>query len=101
MEAPEEDGPGFSFRFPDPAPLARGDAVQLREVSFGFPAPPSSASAPGAGGGGKVHLMFHRLSLPIAPDARLCLVGPNGAGKSTLMKLLQGGAVHMLNAVDP
>jgi len=41
-------------------PLARGDAIQLREVSFGY-APSSSTS------GGEVQLMFHRLSLPIAP----------------------------------
>jgi len=62
--APEEEQAAFSFRFPEPGPLPRGDAIQLRDLCFAYP--------------GCHNNLFEKLSLPIVSDSRICLVGPNG-----------------------
>jgi ATP-binding cassette subfamily B protein len=55
-------------------PRGRGNAIELRNVSFRYP--------------GKEAWALHNLSLRLEPGEKLALVGENGAGKSTLVKLL-------------
>jgi ATP-binding cassette subfamily F protein 3 len=78
LTAPETEGGGFKFAFPDPG-LAPGlsENVQLRDVEFTY-------------GGAGASPLFQGLSFPIDCGTRLALVGKNGAGKSTLMKLIHG-----------
>nr|QKW93726.1 subtilin transport ATP-binding protein SpaT [Vitiosangium cumulatum] len=56
------------------APRGRGNAIELRDVSFRYP--------------GKEEWALRHLSLRLEPGEKLALVGENGAGKSTLVKLL-------------
>ncbi|HEX8819662.1 MAG TPA: ABC transporter ATP-binding protein [Archangium sp.] len=55
-------------------PRGRGNAIELRNVSFRYP--------------GKEAWALRNLSLRLEPGEKLALVGENGAGKSTLVKLL-------------
>lgn len=55
-------------------PRGRGNAIELRNVSFRYP--------------GKKAWALQGLSLRLEPGEKLALVGENGAGKSTLVKLL-------------
>ena len=56
------------------APRGRGNAIELRNVSFRYP--------------GKEAWALRNVSLRLEPGEKLALVGENGAGKSTLVKLL-------------
>jgi len=56
------------------APRGRGNAIELRNVSFRYP--------------GKTEWALKDVSLSLQPGEKLGLVGENGAGKSTLVKLL-------------
>ncbi|HEX8437292.1 ABC transporter ATP-binding protein [Archangium sp.] len=56
------------------APRGRGNAIELRDVSFRYP--------------GKEAWALRNVSLRLEPGEKLALVGENGAGKSTLVKLL-------------
>jgi len=66
-------------------PKGRGNAIELRDVSFRYP--------------GKSEWALHGVNLTLQPGEKLGLVGENGAGKSTLVKLLlrlyepTGGAI--------
>lgn len=55
-------------------PRGRGNAIELRDVSFRYP--------------GKDAWALRRVTLTLEPGRKLALVGENGAGKSTLVKLL-------------
>jgi ATP-binding cassette, subfamily B, bacterial len=59
---------------PRSAPRGRGNALELRGVSFRYP--------------GRDGWALKDVSLTLAPGEKLGLVGENGAGKSTLVKLL-------------
>ena len=72
-----------------PVPLVepvRG-RVELRDVSFAYPAHPQAA-------------VLRGLTLSVSPGERIALVGASGAGKSTLYQLLlrfyepQAGSIH-------
>lgn len=54
--------------------VGRGNAIELRHVSFRYP--------------GKTEWALEDVSLTLQPGEKLGLVGENGAGKSTLVKLL-------------
>lgn len=56
------------------APRSRGNAIELRNVSFRYP--------------GKDAWALRDVTLRLEPGEKLALVGENGAGKSTLVKLL-------------
>lgn len=56
------------------APRGRGNAIELRNVSFRYP--------------GKDAWALRNVTLRLEPGEKLALVGENGAGKSTLVKLL-------------
>ena len=84
LTAPDTEGGGFKFAFPDPGVVpGSSESVQLRDVSFTYGGDPGSSASSSAA-------LFHGLSFPIDCTTRLALVGKNGAGKSTLMKLVYG-----------
>jgi len=93
IERPRPAGEGRRVRpaRPRPAgcgqchgPAARGAAVDMDAVSFGY--------RPG-------QLLLHHLELHIEPGEVLCLTGPSGTGKSTvlalLMRLAEPGSGHI------
>lgn len=57
--------------------LAHG-AIELRDVTFGYPKADDSAGA----------ILFEKLNLQVADGERVAIVGSSGAGKSTLFSLL-------------
>lgn len=63
---------------PEPFNFPGGSFLQLSEVSFRYDPKPSAP------------MVINKVSLDIAPYARIGLLGPNGCGKSTLMNLLAG-----------
>ncbi len=73
IEAPEQDGRGVSFRFPQPARSGRR-VMSLVDIHHAYGETP----------------VYRGMNFEIERGQRLVLVGPNGAGKSTLLKLLAG-----------
>lgn len=73
IEAPESDGRGVSFRFPQP-PRSGRRVMSLVDIHHAYGATQ----------------VYRGMNFEIERGQRLVLVGPNGAGKSTLLKLLAG-----------
>ncbi len=73
IEAPEADGRGPSFRFPQP-PRSGRRVMSLVDIHHAY---------------GQTEV-YRGMNYEVERGQRLVLVGPNGAGKSTLLKLLAG-----------
>ena len=73
IEAPEQDGRGVSFRFPQPVRSGRR-VMSLVDIHHAYGDTP----------------VYRGMNFEVERGQRLVLVGPNGAGKSTLLKLLAG-----------
>ena len=73
IEAPENEGRGVSFRFPQP-PRSGRRVMSLVDVHYAY---------------GQTEV-YRGMNFEIERGQRLVLVGPNGAGKSTLLKLMAG-----------
>jgi ATP-binding cassette subfamily F protein 3 len=73
IEAPENDGRGVSFRFPQP-PRSGRRVMSLVDLHHAYGATE----------------VYRGMNFELERGQRLVLVGPNGAGKSTLLKLLAG-----------
>ncbi len=73
IEAPESDGRGVSFRFPQP-PRSGRRVLSLVDIHHAY----------------GEHVVYRGMHIELERGQRLVLVGPNGAGKSTLLKLLAG-----------
>ncbi|ACQ79238.1 ABC transporter related [Beutenbergia cavernae DSM 12333] len=58
------------------------DVVELRDVSFAYPAEPGTAGTP----------VLTDVTWHLGPGDRIGILGPNGAGKSTLLALVTGAA---------
>ena len=73
IEAPEFDGRGVSFRFPQP-PRSGRRVMSLVDIHHAYGETP----------------VYRGMNYELEREQRLVLVGPNGAGKSTLLKLMAG-----------
>jgi len=73
IEAPEQDGRGVSFRFPQP-PRSGRRVMSLVDIHHAY----------------GENVVYRGMNFELERGQRLVLVGPNGAGKSTLLKLLAG-----------
>lgn len=73
IEAPEADGRGVSFRFPQP-PRSGRRVMSLVDIHHAY----------------GENVVYRGMNFELERGQRLVLVGPNGAGKSTLLKLLAG-----------
>ncbi len=70
----------------EPAP----PALQLRDVSFGYPAPAKGKGLRKAGGPNHPALVLRDVNLAVHPGEIVAVTGPNGAGKSTLLRHFNG-----------
>jgi ATP-binding cassette subfamily F protein 3 len=73
IEAPEAEGRGVSFRFPQP-PRSGRRVMSLVDIHHAY----------------GENTVYRGMNFELERGQRLVLVGPNGAGKSTLLKLLAG-----------
>jgi ATP-binding cassette subfamily C protein CydC len=66
---------------PGPSPQPGDMGLELRSLTFRYPADPSGAAVPEP-------VVLENLSFSVPSGSHLALIGPSGAGKSTLVNLL-------------
>ncbi|HKU03034.1 MAG TPA: ATP-binding cassette domain-containing protein [Arthrobacter sp.] len=89
VDAPTPPAPVASSRR-EPALPAEPAALELRGVSFGYPAAPVSRRRRRRPEQGRPATVLRDVHLAVHPGEIVAVTGPNGAGKSTLLRHFNG-----------